>query len=86
VSCILFDRARSSTDPGWCTIGELAGDAAERFVDREFLRFPGASLGALARKVGYCPSSQPGKEFHLMQFHHRECRGAAVAVASVVAP
>ena len=41
---ILFDRARSSPDPGWRTIGELLGDAAERFADREFLRFPGASL------------------------------------------
>ena len=44
MSGILFDRARSSPDPGWCTIGELVGDAAERFADREFLRFPGASL------------------------------------------
>jgi acyl-CoA synthetase (AMP-forming)/AMP-acid ligase II len=44
VSGILFDRARSSPDPGWRTIGELVGDAAERFADREFLRFPGTSL------------------------------------------
>src|SRR5262249_61512607 len=41
---MLFDRARSSPDPGWGTIGELVGDAAERFADREFLRFPGVSL------------------------------------------
>jgi acyl-CoA synthetase (AMP-forming)/AMP-acid ligase II len=44
VSGILSDRARSGPDPGWRTIGELVGDAAERFADREFLRFPGASL------------------------------------------
>jgi len=44
VSGILFDRARVSPDPRWRTIGELVGDAAERFADREFLRFPGASL------------------------------------------
>ena len=41
---ILFDRASSSPDPRWHTIGELVGEAAERFADREFLRFPGASL------------------------------------------
>ena len=44
MSGILFDRARSSPDPSWRTIGELVGDAAQRFADREFLRFPGASL------------------------------------------
>ena len=44
MSGILFDRARSSPDPSWRTIGELVGDAAERFTDREFLRFPGESL------------------------------------------
>ena len=44
MSGILFDRARVSPDPRWRTIGELVGDAAERFADREFLRFPGASL------------------------------------------
>lgn len=41
---ILFDRARSSPDPPWRTIGELAGQAARMFADREFLRFPEGSL------------------------------------------
>jgi len=44
VSGVLFDRARSSPDPRWRTIGELVGDAAERCADREFLRFPGVSV------------------------------------------
>jgi acyl-CoA synthetase (AMP-forming)/AMP-acid ligase II len=44
VSGILFDRARSSPDPRWRTIGELVAAAAERFAGGEFLRFPGASL------------------------------------------
>ena len=44
MSGILFDRARLSLDPSWRTIGELVADAAELFADREFLRFPGASL------------------------------------------
>ena len=44
MSGILFDRARSSPDPRWRTIGELVAEAAERFAGREFLRFPGASL------------------------------------------
>jgi acyl-CoA synthetase (AMP-forming)/AMP-acid ligase II len=44
VSRILFDRARSSPDPRWGTIGELVRDAAERSGDAEFLRFPGTSL------------------------------------------
>jgi acyl-CoA synthetase (AMP-forming)/AMP-acid ligase II len=44
VSGILFDRARSSPDPRWGTIGELVREAAERSGDREFLRFPGVSL------------------------------------------
>ena len=43
MSGILFDRARSGPDPRWRTIGELVGDAAKRFADREFLRFPGES-------------------------------------------
>jgi acyl-CoA synthetase (AMP-forming)/AMP-acid ligase II len=40
----LFDRARSSPDPRWRTIGGLVAEAAGRFAGREFLRFPGASL------------------------------------------
>jgi acyl-coenzyme A synthetase/AMP-(fatty) acid ligase len=44
VSGILFDRARSSPDPRWRTIGGLVAEAAGRFAGREFLRFPGASL------------------------------------------
>ena len=44
MSGILFDRARSSPDPRWGTIGELVREAAERSGDREFLRFPGVSL------------------------------------------
>jgi len=44
VSGVLFDRARSSPDPRWRTISELVAEAAERFADREFLRFPAASL------------------------------------------
>ena len=44
MSGILFDRARSSPDPRWRTIGGLVAEAAERFAGREFLRFPGASL------------------------------------------
>ena len=41
---ILFDRARSSPDPRWGTIGELVRRAAARYGDQEFLRFPAASL------------------------------------------
>ena len=44
MSGILFDRARSSPDPRWGTIGELVREAAQRSGDREFLRFPGVSL------------------------------------------
>lgn len=44
MSGILFDRALSSPDPRWRTIGEVVAAAAGRFADREFLRFPGASL------------------------------------------
>jgi acyl-CoA synthetase (AMP-forming)/AMP-acid ligase II len=44
VSGILFDRARSSPDPRWGTIGEPVREAAQRSGDREFLRFPGVSL------------------------------------------
>jgi len=44
VSGILFDRALSSPDPRWRTIGELVAAAAGQFADREFLRSPGASL------------------------------------------
>jgi acyl-CoA synthetase (AMP-forming)/AMP-acid ligase II len=45
VSGILFDRARSSPDLRWGTIGELVREAAQRSGDREFLRFPpGVSL------------------------------------------
>jgi acyl-CoA synthetase (AMP-forming)/AMP-acid ligase II len=44
VGGILFDRDRSSPDPRWRTIGELVREAAERFGDREFLRFPDTSL------------------------------------------
>jgi acyl-CoA synthetase (AMP-forming)/AMP-acid ligase II len=44
VSGIVFDRARSGPDPRWGTIGELVAEAAERYGDREFLRFPGVSL------------------------------------------
>jgi acyl-CoA synthetase (AMP-forming)/AMP-acid ligase II len=40
---ILFDRAYASPDPRWRTVGELVGEAAALFGDREFLRFPGAS-------------------------------------------
>ena len=44
MSGILFDRARSSPQPRWATIGELVRDAAQRAGDQECLRFPGASL------------------------------------------
>ena len=44
MSGIVFDRARSGPDPRWGTIGELVAEAAERYGDREFLRFPGVSL------------------------------------------
>ena len=44
MSGILFDRARSSPDPPWGTIGELVREAAERSGGQEFLRFPGVSL------------------------------------------
>jgi acyl-CoA synthetase (AMP-forming)/AMP-acid ligase II len=40
VSAILFDRASSSPEPRWRTLGELVADAAERFAGQEFLRFP----------------------------------------------
>jgi acyl-CoA synthetase (AMP-forming)/AMP-acid ligase II len=44
VGGILFDRDRADPDPRWATVGELVREAAERAGDREFLRFPGASL------------------------------------------
>jgi acyl-CoA synthetase (AMP-forming)/AMP-acid ligase II len=44
VTGILFDRDRAGPDPRWGTVGELVREAAERAGDREFLRFPGASL------------------------------------------
>lgn len=44
MSGILFDHASSSPNGRWRTIGELVGEAAGLFADREFLRFPEASL------------------------------------------
>src|ERR1700684_2412676 len=41
---ILFGRAQSGPDPRWQTISELVRESAERYADREFLRFPQTSL------------------------------------------
>jgi acyl-CoA synthetase (AMP-forming)/AMP-acid ligase II len=41
---ILFGRAQSDPDPRWQTISELVRESAERYADREFLRFPQTSL------------------------------------------
>ncbi|MEV5981903.1 AMP-binding protein [Streptomyces sp. NPDC052114] len=49
---VLFDRARSGSRPRWRTIGELLGDAAERYGDWEFLRFPERSI-SFAEADGY---------------------------------
>ncbi|WP_244164705.1 class I adenylate-forming enzyme family protein [Streptomyces silaceus] len=41
---VLFDPARAGSRPRWRTIGELLRDAAGRYDDWEFLRFPEGSL------------------------------------------
>ncbi|BCK72927.1 acyl-CoA synthetase [Streptomyces libani subsp. rufus] len=41
---ILFNRAHADPKPRWKTIGELLADAAERYGEWEFLRFPDESL------------------------------------------
>jgi acyl-CoA synthetase (AMP-forming)/AMP-acid ligase II len=81
---ILFDRAESSPDPRWRTIGELAGTAANSFADREFLRFPDERWPATREAFGI--KSTTGTSLTFTETHDYSNRLAHVLTGHGVRP